>query len=120
MTTFEPGASVVFTHGLRVRPLSTAFLATSAAPIMTDGFEVLVHEVMAAMTTDPWSTSVSVPSSRVTFVGELTRPTGPDTVAAWGAPWSLTPWYAGGSLAGKDSADASSTPSISSSSVWST
>src|SRR5450756_1005402 len=31
MTTFEPGARVVFTHGLRLRPLSTALLASSAA-----------------------------------------------------------------------------------------
>ena len=58
MTTFEPGASVVLTQGLRSRPASTAFLASSAAPIMTDGLEVLVQEVMAAMTTEPWSTSV--------------------------------------------------------------
>jgi len=27
--------------------------ASSAAPIITDGLEVLVHEVMAAMTTEP-------------------------------------------------------------------
>jgi hypothetical protein len=43
VTTFEPGASDVFTHGLRVRPRSTAFLASRPAPIITDGFEVLVH-----------------------------------------------------------------------------
>ena len=51
MTTLEPGASVVLTHGLRSRPRSTAFLASRAAPIITDGLDVLVHEVMAAMTT---------------------------------------------------------------------
>ena len=51
MTTLDPGARVVFTHGLRDSPASTAFLASSAAPTMTDGFEVLVHEVMAAITT---------------------------------------------------------------------
>ena len=34
--------------------LSTAFLANSAAPIMTDGFEVFVHEVMEAITTSPF------------------------------------------------------------------
>ena len=55
MTTREPGASEVLTHGLRVRPFSTAFLASSAAAIMTEGLEVLVQEVMAAMTTAPWS-----------------------------------------------------------------
>ena len=63
MTTFDPGASVVLTHGLRVRPFSTAFLASSAAPIMTDGFDVLVHEVIEAMATAPWSIVTSWPSS---------------------------------------------------------
>ena len=58
MTTLEPGASVVFTQGLVASPASTAFLASSAAPTMTDGFEVLVHDVMAAITTEPWSTEV--------------------------------------------------------------
>ena len=53
MTTFEPGASVVLTHGLRDSPASTAFLASSAAPTITEGFEVFVHEVMAAITTEP-------------------------------------------------------------------
>ena len=57
MTTLEPGASVVFTHGLRFSPRSTAFLATSAAATITDGLEVLVQEVMAAMATAPWSIS---------------------------------------------------------------
>ena len=56
MTTLEPGASVVLTQGLRFRPFSTAFLASSAAPTMTYGLEVFVQEVMAAMTTRPWST----------------------------------------------------------------
>src|ERR1700677_629414 len=69
MTTLEPGASVVFTHGLRLRPRSTAFFATSAAPTMTDGLEVLVHEGIAAITTEPWSTEVTVPSSSVTCTG---------------------------------------------------
>ena len=59
MTTFEPGASVVLTHGLRCSPFSTAFLASRAAPIITEGLEVLVHDVIAAITTAPWSTSTS-------------------------------------------------------------
>ena len=79
MTTFEPGASVVLTQGLRCRPFSTAFLASSAAPIITDGFEVLVHDVMAAIATAPWSSSNFVPSSRVTGAGLLGRP------PSWGA-----------------------------------
>ena len=43
------------TQGLDARPASTAFLARRPAPIRTEGLEVLVHEVMAAMTTEPWS-----------------------------------------------------------------
>ena len=31
------------THGLRVSPFSTAFFASSAAPIITDGLDVLVQ-----------------------------------------------------------------------------
>src|SRR5215469_6392271 len=77
MTTLEPGASVVFTQGLRVSPALTAFRASSAAPTMTNGFEVLVHEVIAAITTEPWSTLVSVPSSNVTLVGDDGRPSSP-------------------------------------------
>src|SRR5688572_25877524 len=53
VTTFDPGARLVFTHGWRDRPRSTAFLATSPAAIITLGFDVFVQLVMAAMTTDP-------------------------------------------------------------------
>src|ERR1700733_8825121 len=77
MTTLEPGASVVFTHGLRSSPASTAFLATSAAPIMTDGLDVFVHDVIAAITTDPWSTDVVVASFSVTSTGAEARLLGP-------------------------------------------
>ncbi len=51
MTTFEPGARVVLTQGLLDRPFSTAFLASSAAPIITNGLEVFVQDVIAAITT---------------------------------------------------------------------
>jgi hypothetical protein len=54
VTTRLPGASEVFTQGRVTRPRSTAFLATRPAPSMTDGFEVLVQLVMAAITTAPW------------------------------------------------------------------
>jgi hypothetical protein len=57
---------VVLTHGLRVRPFSTAFFASSAAATMTYGFEVLVQEVMAAIVTAPWSSSYVEPSGAVT------------------------------------------------------
>ena len=66
MTTFEPGASVVFTHGLLCKPFSTAFFASNPAPIMTLGFEVLVHEVMEAMTTEPF---VTLPDRALTVTG---------------------------------------------------
>src|SRR6478609_7059810 len=56
-TTCDPGASDVFTHGFEVRPRSAALRASRPAPISTDGFEVLVHDVIAAMTTSPWPIS---------------------------------------------------------------
>src|SRR5688572_26091660 len=53
VTTFDPGARLVFTHGLRRSPFSTAFFAIRPAPTMTLGFDVLVQLVIAAMTTAP-------------------------------------------------------------------
>ena len=56
MTTREPGASEHFTFGFTFSPFSTAFFATRPAATITEGFEVLVQEVMAAITTEPcWS-----------------------------------------------------------------
>src|SRR6266540_3033554 len=111
MTTLEPGARVVSTQGLRSRPRSTAFFASSAAPSMTEGFEVLVHEVIAAIATAPWSSSNSAPS-RETVTGLLGRPSLPSAADAatrgLPSPFSPSP-YAGGSLAGNVSAPASST-----------
>ena len=52
---------MVLTQGLELKPFSTAFFARRAAPIMTDGFEVLVHEVMDAITTSPLVTVVALP-----------------------------------------------------------
>ena len=64
MTTFEPGASDVFTHGLRRQAaLRRALRASSPAPIITDGFEVFVQLVIAAITTCPWSSSNVWPST---------------------------------------------------------
>ena len=57
MTTVEPGASEVFTQGLRARPRSIALRASRPAPTITLGLEVLVQLVIAAMTTRPWSSS---------------------------------------------------------------
>ena len=49
----EPGARLVLTQGLVLRPRLTAFLARRPAPIITLGFDVLVQLVIAATTTDP-------------------------------------------------------------------
>ena len=56
------------THGLAVRPFSTAFLATSAAAIITDGFDVLVQLVIDAIATAPWNRSNDRPSVSVVGV----------------------------------------------------
>src|SRR5918998_1113676 len=77
MTTLDPGAREVLTHGWEVRPRSTALRARSPAASITDGLEVLVQEVMAAMTTWPWSRSKLPPSSRVTGTRLLGRPLAP-------------------------------------------
>src|SRR5690606_945351 len=53
VTTFDPGAKEVFTHGRASNPFSLAFLATRPAPNITWGFDVLVQDVMAAITTAP-------------------------------------------------------------------
>jgi hypothetical protein len=53
VTTREPGANEFFTFGLTVRPFSTAFFASNPAASMTLGFEVFVHEVIAAINTSP-------------------------------------------------------------------
>src|SRR5258705_7978952 len=99
MTTLDPGASVVFTQGLAVSPRSTAFCASSAAPIITCGLEVFVHDVIDAMTTAPWSSSNDTPSALVAGVGRCGR-----------SPLAC-PLEAGGSEAGKLPSDSTSTAS---------
>src|SRR5438477_11365540 len=47
VTTLEPGASEVLTHGLERRPRATALRARMPAPIITDGLDVLVQLVIA-------------------------------------------------------------------------
>src|SRR4030088_2206489 len=66
-TTCEPGASEVLTQGLTVNPLAFALRANSPAPIMTLGLDVLVHDVMAAITTSPWPRSWLRPSTGKRF-----------------------------------------------------
>jgi len=48
-----------FTHGFATRPFSAAFFATRPAAISTDGFDVFVQLVIAAMTMLPSVTSLS-------------------------------------------------------------
>src|SRR4051795_11152701 len=86
VTTFEPGASDVFTHGWRCRPRARALRARMPAPSMTDGFEVFVHDVIAAMTTWAWA-SLYGPPSRVTStaVAERSASVAPAATAGAGA-----------------------------------
>ena len=51
-------------------PRATALRARIPAPIITDGLEVFVQLVIAAITTWPWSSSKLSPSS-VTAVGRV-------------------------------------------------
>ncbi len=71
MTTFDPGARLVFTQGFTRSPRATAFRASRPAPSMTAGFDVFVQLVMAAITTAPWPI-VAVPprtSTGIVFAG---------------------------------------------------
>jgi len=111
VTTFEPGASDVFTQGFEVRPLSTAFFASSAAASITDGFEVFVHDVIEAITTCPWSSSVSAPF-RVILVFLDGRPGPPCGKCGSSFTWPC-PFGVGASLAGKLPVSAGSTSSSS-------
>lgn len=70
-----------------------------------------VHDVIAAITTDPWSIVAVTPSSKVTGVGSEGHSSPPPELhdpVGWSTTWS--PLTATGSLAGNDSADASSRP----------
>ena len=58
MTTREPGARLVLTCEADVRPRATALRASRPAATMTEGFDVFVHEVIAAITTSPSCTAL--------------------------------------------------------------
>src|SRR5215472_14636901 len=62
-TTCEPGASEVLTHGLGLRPRAAALRASRPAATITLGLEVLVQDVIAAMTTSPWPRSCLRPAT---------------------------------------------------------
>ena len=78
MTTCDPGASDVFTQGLTCSPRFTALRASMPAATMTYGFDVLVQDVMAAITTSPWPRSKFVPGTGTRFP------------ASWPLPYSLS------------------------------
>src|SRR5262245_10968198 len=67
-TTWLPGASEVLTHGFGFKPFAAAFLASSPAATITFGFDVLVQEVIAAITTSPCPISCLRPSTGKRFV----------------------------------------------------
>ena len=74
MTALDPGASDVFTVGATGSPRATAFRASSPAPTMTVGLEVFVHEVIAAIATEPDRTTRSPSTSIVTAGRPRRRP----------------------------------------------
>ena len=74
MTTREPGARLVFTYGLTLRPRSTAFCASRPAATITEGFDVFVQLVIAAITTHP---SSSVAAGRCATATVARPSTGP-------------------------------------------
>ena len=53
------------TVGPTVRPRATAFRASRPAPTMTVGFEVFVHEVIAAIATEPVRIVARWPSTSI-------------------------------------------------------
>jgi hypothetical protein len=112
LTTFDPGARLDFTQGFRSRPRSTAFFARSPAATMTEGFEVFVQEVIAAITTAPWERWTICPSSSH---GTPAVHVGASATGAARTVWSPSgasapgSACAGESLAGNDSATAWST-----------
>ena len=53
-TTPEPGAKIVLMNGSTFKPFSIAFLAKIPAATNESGLEVLVQEVIAATTIEPY------------------------------------------------------------------
>ena len=60
MTTPDPGLKLVLIYGETLNPFSTARLARSPAPNITDGFDVFVQLVIADITTDPTGRDIHV------------------------------------------------------------
>src|SRR3984893_9259495 len=81
-TTCDPGASEVFTHGFTFKPLAIALRANSPAPIITLGFDVLVHDVIAAITASPWPRSKLLPSTGTRLSTSPALPNSPSSAMA--------------------------------------
>jgi hypothetical protein len=94
VTTLEPGARVVLTHGLDVRPFLLALRASRPAASMTEGLDVLVHDVIAAIATAPWSSVKLSPFARVTAEGSSceVKPTGSDAGNVPSRAASISEW----------------------------
>src|SRR5438046_9079826 len=91
VTTFEPGARLVFTHGRTPSPRATALRARRPAASITEGFEVLVQLVIAAITTAPcprWPRSP--PISIGTVLARSPSGVGAGGAAAIGGPPSAS------------------------------
>ena len=73
VTTRDPGASDVLMCGLTVSPFSTAFFASNPAASSTLGFDVFVHDVIAAISTSPlpMSTAFGAEGAMRSGVGRL-------------------------------------------------
>src|SRR5262249_3544496 len=76
VTTCDPGARLALTQGFVVSPRSTAFFANRPAASITEGFEVFVQLVIAAITTEP---CVSWPSPLPACNEEVPFPPGRDS-----------------------------------------
>src|SRR6476469_5591903 len=118
VTTRDPGASEVLTVGPTDSPRAIAFRASSPAPTMTVGLDVFVHDVIAAIATDPVRISADVPPTVTVVAGYaafsslVVAPGSPEERSGRARPGeSVAPSVAndGGSEAGNESAEASST-----------
>ncbi len=69
-----------------MRPRSTAFFASSPAASITDGFDVFVQLVIAAMTTDPWSSTSAGAGAITSWAAGDSWPPSPQT------PTDPAPW----------------------------
>src|SRR4030095_7377713 len=75
--------------GLTERPCSTAFFASSPAASITPGFDVFVHEVIAAIITSPLPISGNFGSGGLTRSGVGRLSTISTRLVGWAFPGSV-------------------------------